>query len=164
MHYSVPDYLMGRGKNPFGIFIDIDGLVWINDYYGFIAGDSAIQQVATTLNELANSNDAQLFRISGDEFVIILPDETSNFEAYDIAKTALKVVADLKIEYQRQDDPSRKELAVNAVISRLTSNLLERIDDVRKWIADEIWIAKEGEKLCCGVIRNCGDTLPQWAH
>ena len=64
--------------------------VWINDFYGFMAGDSAIKKVASKLNELSESKKAQTFRISGDEFLILLSDSTSHNEALGFAKEIIK--------------------------------------------------------------------------
>ncbi|MGN7476894.1 diguanylate cyclase domain-containing protein [Solibacillus silvestris] len=61
-----------------GIFnlmlVDIQDLKMINGQYGFSVGDLIIQQLALSLKEYADKNDAFAGRLSGEEFLIILKD------------------------------------------------------------------------------------------
>ena len=63
-----------RGKEfPVGVgFLDINGLKWINDTLGHDMGNKVIQKICTILNE--HIEQQYIYRISGDEFVIIWPD------------------------------------------------------------------------------------------
>lgn len=63
-----------REKTPLGlILIDIDHFKKINDQHGHLAGDTAIQQLASLLNtSLKRSSDA-VFRYGGEEFALLLP-------------------------------------------------------------------------------------------
>lgn len=60
------------------IVCDIDGLKIINDTLGHMAGDTIVRKAAEILNASLTSN-AQLFRMGGDEFIIVftqfLPEE-----------------------------------------------------------------------------------------
>ena len=61
------------------IFSDINGLKMMNDNYGHRDGDLLIQRMASLLTE--NFPDAEIFRISGDEFVLFLElGDDVNFE------------------------------------------------------------------------------------
>ncbi len=162
-HHSVPEYLAESGGHPFGVFVDIDRLNRLNYEYGHEAGDSAIRQVASALNELSKSCGARTFRISGEEFLILLADSTSSAQAYEIAEAAVKAVADLRIKYPRGNNPAQNILTVNVAVCRLSGTFLEQIEDVRKWIAEEIWKAKKDNKGIAGVIGDCRDSLPPWA-
>lgn len=53
------------------IFIDLNGLKSINDHQGHLAGDTALQAVASLLSECFGADDT--YRTGGDEFVIFLP-------------------------------------------------------------------------------------------
>lgn len=53
------------------VFADVNGLKSINDKYGHILGDNVIQDFGTILKR--HFNPEHIFRISGDEFVIIMP-------------------------------------------------------------------------------------------
>ena len=63
-----------RGKEfPVGVgFLDINGLKWINDTLGHDMGNKLIQKICTILNE--HIEQQYIYRISGDEFVMIWPD------------------------------------------------------------------------------------------
>jgi diguanylate cyclase (GGDEF)-like protein len=52
--------------------IDLDGLKTLNDTSGHSAGDAALEQLAEAVRGAYRATD-QLFRIGGDEFVVLLP-------------------------------------------------------------------------------------------
>ena len=52
--------------------IDIDGLKFVNDNFGHLIGDEYISSVVSMINENIYTTDF-LFRIGGDEFILILP-------------------------------------------------------------------------------------------
>ena len=54
------------------IFLDINGLKKVNDQQGHLAGDSLIKRAASTLRNALNYD--HIFRVGGDEFVIIYRD------------------------------------------------------------------------------------------
>lgn len=62
---------MANADAPGVIFCDINGLKYTNDHFGHQAGDQLICDFAHILT--ANFRKDDIFRISGDEFVILLP-------------------------------------------------------------------------------------------
>ena len=52
--------------------VDLNGLKQINDTYGHTAGDEAIKYAANFIRSVIPSN-ARLYRIGGDEFVVLYP-------------------------------------------------------------------------------------------
>lgn len=69
------------------IFTDVNGLKYANDHYGHKAGDSLLQQFSEILQACFRKND--IFRISGDEFVVLLreiPKETFDRKAQSLRK------------------------------------------------------------------------------
>ena len=52
------------------VFLDINGLKKVNDNDGHLAGDNLIRRAANTLLSVFTEND--IFRVGGDEFVVIL--------------------------------------------------------------------------------------------
>jgi len=55
------------------ILIDIDNFKYINDAYGYQAGDMVIKELSNILKSSTRASDI-LARIGGDEFGIIAPD------------------------------------------------------------------------------------------
>lgn len=56
------------------VFGDINQFKAVNEQYGHIAGDAAINCVGKLLHEIAVECDARAYRQSGDEFVLLLPE------------------------------------------------------------------------------------------
>jgi diguanylate cyclase (GGDEF)-like protein len=66
--------LISAGESEFG---DLNGFKKINDDYTHAAGDVAISKVGETINQIVVEGlDAKAFRPSGDEFVILLKQDT----------------------------------------------------------------------------------------
>ncbi len=57
------------------LFMDCDGFKHINDRYGHAAGDKLLVHLARQLEQALRHSDL-VFRFAGDEFVVILPQET----------------------------------------------------------------------------------------
>jgi len=55
------------------LFIDLDNFKSINDMYGHQIGDMYLVKFSEELLNIANSFDSDVFRISGDEFIVICP-------------------------------------------------------------------------------------------
>jgi len=63
-----------RSRKPLGfVMLDIDGMKSINDSFGHLAGDKALEEVGAALRESTRSSDF-VGRFGGDEFSIVLPD------------------------------------------------------------------------------------------
>ncbi|MFC3914140.1 EAL domain-containing protein [Pseudaeromonas sharmana] len=61
-----------RRIQPFAVmFLDVDKFKFINDAYGHTTGDHLLIEVATRLLSIIRSDDV-LFRLSGDEFLVII--------------------------------------------------------------------------------------------
>ena len=73
-HYEMTVADAKRQKHPLSIFmIDIDFFKAYNDYYGHIAGDNIIKQVAIALKaQLSRATDI-VARYGGEEFVLVMP-------------------------------------------------------------------------------------------
>lgn len=70
-------------------FIDVDYLKNINDKYGHQFGDDVLKEFASRLKSSVRSTDF-VGRISGDEFVIIIPEINNKIEIEKIVKNILK--------------------------------------------------------------------------
>ena len=61
-------------REPFAVaLLDVDGFQEINDTLGFAEGDSALRRLAALLTE---ANAGSVYRISGDEFALVMPQVT----------------------------------------------------------------------------------------
>lgn len=80
------------------MLIDIDFFKAFNDTYGHVAGDAALQQVATALASCLSRSEDFFARYGGEEFVAILPD-TNLAGALTIAEKMRQAVADLGIAH-----------------------------------------------------------------
>ncbi len=74
------------------LFIDLDGFKLINDSLGHRLGDQLLIEVGRRLNALVRSGDT-VARISGDEFIILLPDLAQAEDAIIIVETAIHEIA-----------------------------------------------------------------------
>lgn len=73
------------------ILLDLDHFKNVNDRWGHAAGDGVLREVCTRLRRRLRDTD-YLFRIGGEEFMIILP-ETRQNEAEELARQLLSTVS-----------------------------------------------------------------------
>ena len=59
------------------VFVDLDGLKWINDTYGHSVGDRALVETAQLLRETFRESDV-IARIGGDEFAVLIMDSNNH--------------------------------------------------------------------------------------
>ena len=80
------------------MLIDVDFFKPFNDTYGHVAGDAALQQVATALASCLSRSEDAFARYGGEEFVAVLPD-TDLSGALKIAERMRTAVYDLGIAH-----------------------------------------------------------------
>ncbi len=76
------------GRKTAILFVDLDGFKGINDVHGHARGDSLLRVVASRLVDCVRRSDA-VGRLSGDEFVVLLPDVTSRRDVARVQETIL---------------------------------------------------------------------------
>lgn len=74
------------------LFIDLDGFKLINDSLGHRVGDQILIEVGRRLKALVRSGDT-VARISGDEFIILLPDLPKAEDAIIVVERAIQEIA-----------------------------------------------------------------------
>ena len=81
-------------------FIDIDGLKYCNDHYGHGEGDHYILKTCSKLKSLCKENE-YLFRMGGDEFLILSETDSSDVLRQRLAQTHLEFQKEMeeKVEY-----------------------------------------------------------------
>ena len=100
--------------------------------------------------------------MGGDEFLVLLEGQT-HAQALALTRSIVAAVSAARIEYQRADDPTRRHLALNAVVARVTAQIGPQISAVRDWLAGQIWEAKQHDHRRIEVIADAGEDLPPWA-
>lgn len=82
------------------IMVDIDDLGKINNSYGHLTGDSALQTVSGTIRHQINAKDIAA-RLGGEEFAVVLP-ETPHQEALEFARLLREQIEAAKFDAVNQ--------------------------------------------------------------
>lgn len=135
---------------PFAIFVDIDSFIWVNDQFGHHVGDGVLADLASALSRISSTYEgSRLFRIGGDEFLLLLPRVSAN-NALVTGRAIVELVHSMNIPYRRTDRPSRIQLEVNAVVFRLTSSMISQglslsgpCGVLREWLEKAIYRQKQ---------------------
>ncbi|SMD27433.1 MFS transporter [Kibdelosporangium aridum] len=95
-----------RNSTVFGVLmIDIDHFRQVNNEYGHLAGDEALQAVADALKQNTRSYDL-CGRFGGEEFVVLLPETTSN-QLLIVAERICQGIRDLEVTPSGCTEPLR---------------------------------------------------------
>lgn len=95
---------MRRYKEIFSLAIfDIDFFKRVNDTFGHAAGDKALQLVASIIDKRIRQADS-LFRVGGEEFVLILP-QTSASQAKPLVEAVRLAVGESGFHFDEQPVP-----------------------------------------------------------
>ncbi|CAB0150803.1 Response regulator PleD [Pseudidiomarina piscicola] len=82
-----------RYKRPATVIMaDLDHFKKINDTFGHLFGDQILKQVAERLQSVLRQSD-QLFRVGGEEFLVVLP-ETTATDAHAVAQKLRALIAE----------------------------------------------------------------------
>ena len=93
--------LANRYKEDFTIlFLDIDNFKEVNDTYGHLAGDAALQEIAAVILKEKRDSDIAA-RFGGEEFVLLMT-HTDNVNALIFAERLRKQVEMMEITYRDQ--------------------------------------------------------------
>ncbi len=86
-----------RYKTPFSIaLLDIDNFKYINDTYGHIVGDKVLYEMCRLVEPLIRKNDF-LYRVGGEEFVLLLPQSRSQSALAVVEKIRKNIVKYLNV-------------------------------------------------------------------
>jgi diguanylate cyclase (GGDEF)-like protein len=111
--------LASRAQKPFVlVFVDLDGLKWINDTLGHNEGNRAIIDAAYVLADSFRHCDV-LSRLGGDEFAVLMVDASESTARVVKERLASKVQ---KIN-EKEDRPYRLSLSVGMLICDSDENL-----------------------------------------
>jgi diguanylate cyclase len=131
--------------NRYGAFfsyaiLDIDHFKQVNDNYGHNVGDKALRLIAQLMQKQIRESDA-LFRIGGEEFVLLLTNTTA-VQAAPLITKLRKVVADSGFHYKH-----------NRIILTLSAGITESI--TKDTIKNMYRRAGEALYRAKGAGRNC---------
>ncbi len=86
-----------RYKTPFSIaLLDIDNFKYINDTYGHTMGDKVLYELCRLIEPFIRKNDF-LYRVGGEEFVLLLPQSTSKNALAVVEKIRKNIAKNLNI-------------------------------------------------------------------
>jgi diguanylate cyclase (GGDEF)-like protein len=74
--------------------INIDSLKSINDYYGYIAGDFVIKEIANRILFFLISEEYNLYKLESDEFAILLDKEITRNEADTLSRFFIESISE----------------------------------------------------------------------
>lgn len=120
-HQSKVDSFAENGKAIF--FIDIDNFKFVNDTLGHDYGDRLLIQVSDKLNRIVK-DEGTLYRLSGDEFVVLLEqvDDISKIENF-----AQKLLDEFTKDYDNDSVDPRVSFSLGIAISPLHGGTLEEL-------------------------------------
>jgi GGDEF domain-containing protein len=144
--------------------LDIDGLIWVNDQYGHSEGDRVLANVARYLLHCGDKHGGSVFRVGGDEFLLLVPGSADRFVVGEIAEEIVAGVAALRIPYRRMDRPDRSTLEINAAVVRTTGAFADRgfsefgiTTEVRNWVGESLFKEKKRLGRDAGLVVNLFD-------
>jgi diguanylate cyclase (GGDEF)-like protein len=138
-----------RYGHPFAmLLVDIDGLKRINDAYGQAAGDRTLVDVATALGEAIRAVDTPI-RMSGDEFCVLLPQQTA---------TRARVLAErIVAAIEAIEGPAAQSLGVTVGIVSCPQHSSE-VDELLAMADSAMFRAKAaGERVALGPDEGAAD-------
>jgi diguanylate cyclase (GGDEF)-like protein len=124
------------------ILIDIDYFKTYNDKYGHIAGDEALQEVATCINNAMRRAGDMLARYGGEEFAIVLPRSDSK-SARTLAKRINDSIWAAKIEHLGQPDQKRITVSMGVISVKFTDNRIINARDLIHQADKNLYSAKQ---------------------
>ena len=109
------------------LFVDVDGLKYLNDTFGHAAGDAALIYLAQLMVGAVRQTDL-VARLGGDEFAILL-DHADEPSAMETASRLVNAVADSDFMHHGQPLPLSVAIGITAIEQGDTADaVLDRAD------------------------------------
>lgn len=137
------------------MFLDLDDFKGLNDARGHIVGDMLLRELAARLNATLRKGDL-VSRLSGDEFVILLPDLGAT--ADEVAEIARRVAEKLRLAVAQPFQLDRCEHCIFASIGLTVfpKSPDESVEDLLKQADTAMYAAKDGGR---NTIRDYDPTM-----
>ncbi|MCX7821227.1 MAG: EAL domain-containing protein [Brevinematales bacterium] len=81
------------------MIINIDSFREINDFYGVVVGDFILKEIAHRLLIYENDRKYKTYKLSSDEYAVLVQDKISKEEAYECAEFIRNVITEEKYRY-----------------------------------------------------------------
>lgn len=132
-------------KNFAVLMLDIDKFKAVNDTYGHGVGDEVLRTFATRLKDAVRGFD-MVARLGGEEFVVVLPDVTSDL-AYIIAERLRRALANKPVKC----DVPNGELPVTTSVGGIIITPDQKIGpaDIMRHVDEALYTAKNGGRNQC---------------
>ncbi|MDM8529685.1 diguanylate cyclase [Anaerolineales bacterium HSG25] len=111
------------------IMLDIDHFKQYNDYYGHLAGDDCLKQMAQLLLQATRRPADLVARYGGEEFVLVLP-YTKEHGAYQLALRIKTELSQLQISHARSivSPYVTCSMGITSIIPQESSSVIELVD------------------------------------
>ncbi|MFC3212174.1 bifunctional diguanylate cyclase/phosphodiesterase [Planomicrobium okeanokoites] len=110
------------------LFFDLDGFKRINDLFGHNIGDEVLKQVGRRLKNWTSDDKAVLFRIGGDEFIMITPFDDKNRLTQMIEQLLCEIRKEISIKNIRTSLSTSIGISVYPSDGNRLSDLLQYAD------------------------------------
>ncbi len=134
---SVTAEYLRTGARVIGIFLDLDGFVWVNHEWGHREGDTTLTRIGRWLAERSRALGGQAFRVGGDEFLLLLTARPYS-DALTIADSLVQECAGLRLRYARPGD-SRDYVSLSAVTFSVEPDALGRFAELKERCEDRLY-------------------------
>ncbi len=121
------------------IMLDVDYFGHYNNYYGHLAGDLCLQQVAATLQKIVERSTDLVARYGGEEFCCVMPG-TSLSGAIHVAEKIQEAIAELAIPHQKSD--VSPFLTVSMGVVTTIPHMSSTVTDLLKEADRQLYLAK----------------------
>jgi two-component system cell cycle response regulator len=129
-------------------FCDIDGFKGYNDTFGHLAGDATIRVVSQTIHQQLRRGDS-FYRYGGDEFLVLLPEQTRAGAAECMERVRVAVAA---IPLETDGGVLARRITISIGIAEL--RCIPGRDAIQSWLQEAdaaLYRAKERGRNCSEV-------------
>jgi diguanylate cyclase (GGDEF)-like protein/PAS domain S-box-containing protein len=141
-----------RNGDPLSVLLcDVDYFKNFNDFYGHLAGDQCLKDVAAVLSQVFHRASDTTARFGGEEFIVILPN-TSAEQALGLAETLRNTIWEKDIPHTAQ--PTHNRVSISVGVTTFQSNDIFAPEEIIRAADTALYNAKENG-------RNRVESIPQ---
>lgn len=129
-----------REKIPLSLIMcDVDYFKSFNDYYGHVAGDECLREIADVLKQEFRRSADIVARFGGEEFVVILPDVNQE-EAFFLAHRLLESVRNKNIAHD--SSPIENRVTISLGLATMNTNKVYSMETIIGAADHALYMAK----------------------